>query len=262
MDRARRRLPEEGGDGQVRRDVQESGDQCRNPFVEPLPVALIVALVSAGVLSRRKKGAVRENGCWRRRGSRREVSASIVRCGAFRLRPDSSRRDRLRLRMCGCVGFILGAFAVRSSKGRRGKPGRRSRVVGCHLCCRLAIRGTDWVHARRGAGRCMAVGVSSASPGRRVTPSNRSAPALTTVRIAAPAPGLGHDPRSDPWRATVVGYYMVGSFSVFQPGSAGELPPGRLDLHRADGHKPVAAILAGLLLAGRGRVWRNQPEGG
>lgn len=50
-------------------EMDEFAELYKNPainaaitFVEPLPVALIVALVSAGVLSRRKKGVARENG--------------------------------------------------------------------------------------------------------------------------------------------------------------------------------------------------------
>jgi hypothetical protein len=49
-------------------EMDEFAEMYRNPafnaavtFVEPLPVALIVALVSAGVLSRRRPGGVRED---------------------------------------------------------------------------------------------------------------------------------------------------------------------------------------------------------
>jgi hypothetical protein len=50
-------------------DMDKFAEQYKNPainaavtFLEPLPVALIVALVSAGVLSRRRKGSVGEEG--------------------------------------------------------------------------------------------------------------------------------------------------------------------------------------------------------
>ncbi len=68
---AKARLDGESEESIARKKVEmdDFAELYRNPainaavtFVEPLPVALIVALVSAGVLSRRKKGEAGESG--------------------------------------------------------------------------------------------------------------------------------------------------------------------------------------------------------